>query len=228
MTTLAQHSAARAVKFSRAAYGPSETMGDLLRRLGDISPNRVRMRPAPGTAKESDVSAIQVREDHLCELIDGTLVEKCMGLWESMLAALIGNALCEWVMPRKLGIVTGEAGMMQLFPGRVRIPDVAFIGRHQLPKGHGKNQPIPALHPDIAVEVLSETNTRAEMKLKREDYFKAGTRLVWEVDPSARTVTVFTSPMESTTLRQTQHLTGGEVLPGFKFPLRKLFAELPD
>ena len=64
-----------------------ESIGDLLERLGGVSPSRVRLRPWPGTATEADVIAIEARENRLCELIDGVLVEKGMGYTESRLAS---------------------------------------------------------------------------------------------------------------------------------------------
>ncbi len=94
----------------------TETLGDLLKRLGDISPDRVRLHPAPGNATEADVIAIEARENRLFELIDGVLVEKCMGYWESYLAVRIATFLNNWVMPRNLGVVTGADGMVRLFP----------------------------------------------------------------------------------------------------------------
>jgi len=60
----------------------------------------------------------------------------------------------------------------------------------------------------------------------RQDYFAAGCRLVWFVDPKARTVTVYTSPKRSRVLRENQTLGDSTVLPGFALPLRQLFAEL--
>ena len=62
------------------------TLADVLQQLGGISPRRVRFRPAPGTATEEDVIKIRDRERRLFELIDGVLVEKVMGYWESVLA----------------------------------------------------------------------------------------------------------------------------------------------
>jgi hypothetical protein len=100
----------------------TETMGDLLVRLGGISPDRVRLRPAPGTATVEDVVAIEAKENRLFELLDGVLVEKCRGFWESYLAGRILTERNNWMLPLNLGIVTGEAGMMRLFPGLVRIP----------------------------------------------------------------------------------------------------------
>jgi hypothetical protein len=82
------------------------------------------------------------------------------------------------------------------------------------------------LVPDLAVEVLSPSNTEAEMARKRQEYFAAGVRLVWMVDPDARTVTVYTAPDQSTVLGEVDTLSGDPVLPGFTLPLRDLFAEL--
>jgi Uma2 family endonuclease len=80
--------------------------------------------------------------------------------------------------------------------------------------------------PDLAVEVLSEGNTAAEMDRKRREYFTSGTRLVWEVDPNTRTVAVYTSPEGPLVLDADQTLDGGAVLPGFTLRLATLFAEL--
>ena len=68
---------------------------------------------------------------------------------------------------------------LKLMPRLVRIPDVSFISWDQLPAHEYPNDPIPELHPDIAVEVLSEGNTEEEMRRKVKEYFFAGTRLVW-------------------------------------------------
>ena len=202
------------------------TLGDLLARLGGVPAQRVRFYPLPGQATEADVVAIEAHEDRLCELIDGVLVEKPMGYRESLLAVAIAAALRAFVVPHKLGLVTGEAGMVKLSPGLVRIPDVAYVSRQRLPGGRVPSEPIPRLVPDLAIEVLSESNTAAEMARKRREYFEAGVRLVWLVDLDARTVTVFTGPDESSTLDQNQVLDGGDVLPGFTLPLAGLFAEL--
>jgi hypothetical protein len=61
------------------------TMGDLLIQLGGVSPDRVRLRPPPGTATERDLLEIHRREDRLYELVNGVLVEKVMGMTESRL-----------------------------------------------------------------------------------------------------------------------------------------------
>jgi Uma2 family endonuclease len=78
----------------------------------------------------------------------------------------------------------------------------------------------------LAVEVLSAANTPGEMARKRQDYFAAGVHVVWQVEPSTRTVEGFTAPDRSTVLHEAQTLDGGTVLPGFTLPLQESFAEL--
>ena len=204
-----------------------ETLADLLEQLGGIAPDRVRFRPAPGTATEEDVLAIRnSAERRLCELVDGVLVEKAMGFRESYLASVLITILLTFVRPRNLGLVTAPDGTMRLAPGLVRIPDVAFISWDRLPNRRMPTEPIPDLAPDLAVEVLSAGNTPGEMARKRQDYFAAGVQVVWQVDPNTRTVEVFTAPNQSTVLHAAQTLEGGTVLPGFTLPLQVLFGEL--
>jgi Uma2 family endonuclease len=143
-----------------------------------------------------------------------------------LLAGFLFEVLSRLVRAGKLGLVTTADGTVRLWAGRVRIPDVAFFSWDRIPGRRVPRDPMPTLAPDLAVEVLSVSNTRREMRLKREDYFRAGVRLVWEVDPRTRTVQVYTSPEESTTLAESDTLDGGAVLPGFSLPLRELFAEL--
>jgi Uma2 family endonuclease len=115
-----------------------ETVADLLESLGDIPPERVRMRPHPGTATEDDVLAILAREKRLCELVDGVLVEKPVGFDESRMASEIIVALVLYLRAHDLGTVAGEAGMLRLLPGLVRIPDVSFVSWARLPKTYGQ------------------------------------------------------------------------------------------
>jgi Uma2 family endonuclease len=201
------------------------TIGDLLKRLGDIPPERVRLHPTPGTATEKDIIEILDRENRPCELVEGTLVEKPVGYEESDIAGLIITALNNFVRPRKLGMVTGEAGTIRLFQGLVRIPDVAFISWDHFPNRKRPKEPIPELAPDLAVEVLSRSNSKPEMNRKLEEYFAAGVRLVWIVDPRKRTARVYTALNQSVLIKEGQSLDGGAVLPGFVLPLSELFAD---
>ena len=142
----------------------SESIADLLARLGDIPAERLRIPPAPGAASEEDVlAALRLPQKRICELIDGVLVEKAMGYRESQLAALLIELINLFVRPRNLGIVSGADGMMRLFAGRIRIPDVGFTSWERFPNRRRPRQPVPHIAPDLAVEVLSDSNTPAEM-----------------------------------------------------------------
>ncbi len=202
---------------------PLKTVTDLLQRLGDIPPERVRWQPRPGDATEADVLR---EENKLCELVEGVLVEKAMGFPEAFLATFLCRILDEFIRPRKLGIVIGPDGTWRLWAGLVRMPDVAFVSWDRLPGRRVPTAPIPDLAPNLAVEVLSPSNTRAEMARKRQVHFTAGVQLVWEADLLARTVTVYPSPTQSTVLTENDTLDGGTVLSGFRLPLRDWFGEL--
>jgi Uma2 family endonuclease len=202
------------------------TVADLLERLGNVPPERVLLRPSPGLATEADLIAANADKSRLCELVDGVLVEKAMGYFESLLAIFLGGLLNDFVLPRNLGLVSGPDGLMRLFPGLVCIPDVAYAGWDRFPDRSVPREPIPALVPDLAIEILSQSNTSKEMARKRRDYFAAGVRLVWIIDPSQRTAHVFNAPDQFVSFDVSGTLDGGNVLPGFSVSLQELFSIL--
>jgi Uma2 family endonuclease len=108
--------------------------------------------------------------------------------------------------------------MMRIAPGLVRIPDLSFITWDRLPGRESPREPIP----DLAVEVLSEGNTRTEMARKVREYFDAGVLLVWLIDPRKRTARVSSTVERSVLVRANQSLDGGAILPGFVLPLSDL------
>src|ERR1700752_3559114 len=120
-----------------------ETLADLLEQLGGIAPERVRFRPAPGTATEEAVLAIHDHEGRLYELVHRVLVEKAVGLRKSFLAIALASILRGFLRPQNLGMLTGEAGMMRLMAGLVGIPDVAFIWWDRLPNRRVPTEPLP-------------------------------------------------------------------------------------
>jgi Uma2 family endonuclease len=206
--------------------GPGEwTAADLVERFGPIPLARIRQAPPPGSATEEDVVQIQAHEDRLCELVDGVLVEKTVGTYESYLAVLLVRLIGEFVEEDDLGIVLGADGMMRLAPGLLRIPDASFISWQRLPERRIPRQAVWDLAPDLAVEVISKFNTRKEMQRKLGDYFAAGVRQVWYVYPATREVHVFSSAESWVERKEQQTLDGGTLLPGFRLPLHRLFAE---
>ena len=199
------------------------SLADLQVHLGGIPAERIRLSPAPGYATEQDLVEIADREDRLYELEDGVLVEKPMGWYEAILAALISGELAAYLKSHDLGQVLGADGLLQILPGKIRVPDVSFIGWSRFPQQRLARRSIPALVPDLVVEVLSETNTKPEMERKLKQYFEAGVSLVWYIDPGTRSARAFTSPTDVTELDEDGLLDGGQVLPGFQLSLRSLF-----
>jgi len=208
---------------SAATIPTITTLAEKLEEIGDVPADRILFHPAPGTATAEDLVAIREDTRHICELVDGILIEKAIGLYESIIASELIRLLGNFVKEHNLGIMAGEAGMMQLAPGLVRIPDVSFIAWDRFPDRKLPRDPVPHLAPDLAVEVLSPSNTLKEMARKRRDYFNAGCKLVWITDPETRTVTVYTAVDQSEEITEDGTLDGDDVLPGFSLSVREWF-----
>lgn len=209
-----------------AAFPAEWTVADVLEQLGGVPLHRVRAVPPLGMATEKDVLEAKSRIGRICELVDGVLVEKTMGYYESLVAMLLGRLLGDFVEKHRLGIVLGEGGTLKVLPGQVRIPDVCFIAWERFADRRLPAEPIPAVAPDLAVEVLSAWNTPGEMQRKLRDYFQAGVRRVWYLDPKVRSVQVYTAPDQVAVVDQQGTLDGGDVLPGFRLGLAEFFGRV--
>lgn len=215
-----------AIDFIAASQTPLPahwTMADLQEHLGGIPANRIRLFPPPGTATEEDVLSIEAHEDRHCELVDGILVEKPMASYESMLALYLGYFLHGYLENNPLGMVLGPDGPLRILPSKMRIPDVSFILWESFPEKKRPRDKVYRVAPDLAVEILSEGNTEAEMNIKLREYFEAGVRLVWYVDPRTRSAQLYKSVDSVTTIDANGLLEGGDVLPGFQLRLGELF-----
>ena len=99
-------------------------------------------------------------------------------------------------------------------------PDVAFVSNERLPENRRQGSPIP---PDLAVEVISPSESQYDITEKALAYLDAGTRLVWVIEPVAQTVTVYRSKTDIKTLTHNDTLTGEDVVEGFSCPVAQLF-----
>ena len=202
--------------------GPA-TVAELLENLG-VPACRVRLHPPLGHATEHDAAESKNLHGAICELVDGTLVEKPMGFYESHLGHILAFFIESYLTHHRLGFVVGESGASRTIPGRVRMPDVGFYSWNHFP---GRTLPaggvldVPA---DLVVEILSPSNTRTEMEQKRQEYFASGTRLYWEVLPETRQVKVFTDANTHTLLGENDSLVGEPVLPGFVLSIQEWFS----
>lgn len=203
-----------------------ETLADWLAGMGDIPPDRIVSPGHPGPATEEDVLALRNGpHKRLCELVDGVLVEKAMGNPESLITVLLLRKIDEFVETHNLGIVLGSDGLVRLFPGRIRLPDVAVFLWDRIPGDEPPDEQVYRFAPNLAVEVLSPSNTLKEMERKREDYFGANVACVWEVSPPEQCVRVYSGVNDVVSVSIADELTGAPVLPGFRLPLKTLFAK---
>lgn len=200
-----------------------DNAAEWLTSLGGIPLRRILFTPWPGAATEADLIRLVEQDKRLCELIDGTLVEKPVGLRESAIAARIIIRFGMVVEPGRLGVVTGEAGMIRMAVGNVRMPDVAFFRREDLPDGRLPLEPVPRLAPALAVEVLSQSNTGEEMRIKVREYFDSGVRLVWILDPPTQTLRIYDSPDRFRQLTANDTVETADLLPGFAARVGDLF-----
>lgn len=160
-----------------------------------------------------------------CELVRGELIMMTPGKGRhAAIGARITRALVNFADASGLGeVFDSSAGyVVSRNPDTVREPDVSFLGVERL-----KEQDLDAFlegAPDLAVEVLSPTNTTAEMREKMADYFRSGCRVVWIVDPLRRSVAVHRPKAAPVVLTEDDTLTEAELLPGFSLPVREIFS----
>src|SRR5262249_28116601 len=155
-----------------------DTLADLLEQLGGIPLERIRRWPPPGSATEADVIAARYSDQKLmCELVDGVLVEKAMGLKEAVLASALLYYLWNYLEEHDVGLAFGADGPIRLKLGLVRYPDAGVITWERLPEGELPDEAIGTVIPDMVVEVLSKGNTKKEIDRKLQEYFAAGVRL---------------------------------------------------
>lgn len=177
---------------------------------------RERLYTAEEYAQTADIDGM------FTELVNGEIIQMPPPDSDhSILSSWIITLFSNFVVPRKLGIVTGEQGAYLLSenPDNVRQPDVGFMRRERMRK--------QGLYyvgaPDIAVEVISASNSRSDMRDKMNEYFAAGATYVWLVYWKAQIIDVFTIS-GATTYRNGDTITGGDVLPGFQVTVNEIFS----
>lgn len=208
-------------------FPETRTLADVVEQLGDVPLHRILWHPRSYPATEEDVLRfVDGDEKRLVERVDGILVEKPMGNQEALLAMWIGTCLNNFVVPRKLGVIGAPDAIMRFQKGQNRMPDVYFKAWATLPSKDAHRKSIAEYAPDLAVEVLSESNRRKEIDRKKREYFEGGAKLVWIVDPKREIVEVFTEPEVPTVLTTADTLRGEPVLPGFTLLVADIFSYL--
>lgn len=163
-------------------------------------------------------------DDHRYELVEGRVIRMSPpGSRHAVLAARLARLLDQYVEEHGLGLVMTSGGFhMASQPDTVREPDVAFVRAERIPASGVPDGfwPGPA---DLAIEIRSPGDRRSEIAAKVKEYLGRGVRLVWVVDPKARTVIVHQPDQPQVILEGNAALDGGSVVPGFSYPLDKIF-----
>jgi Uma2 family endonuclease len=202
-------------------------MAEARARSADALAPWAEIVPHTGLMTEEELLALP-EDGWQYELVEGRLVRMPpSGLRATQIAFIIGAALFAFVQPRKLGVVTGADGGYRLGPGTDLAPDVGFIRADRLPPRSSPDYDrLVSGAPDLAVEVASPTQRRSALRRKAQRYLAAGTQLVWIVWPKHRQIEVWrpgdTQP--AATLGVADSLDGGDVLPGFTYPVSDIFA----
>jgi len=202
------------------------TAADLLTTPGGVAAWRVVFDPFPGTATRRHLIRAKGTFGGACELLDGTLVEKPRDHMKAYIVAEIAHHLGKHPATDDLGYLYGSGGWVGLAPGIVRSPDLCFTPWPRPARKRVSLEQITPHCPDVVVEVVTPKNTRSELRRKLSDYFAAGVRLMWVIDPRKFTAAVYSAPDVKTELTAAGVLDGGDVLPGFRLPLAKLFERL--
>ncbi len=160
------------------------------------------------------------------ELISGELKTMSPAGWRhGDVGGALQGILAEHIRKHKSGkLFLAETGfLLSRDPDTVRAPDIAFVHKDHLPKDLRDDAYWPG-PPDLAVEVVSPSETYREVDEKANAWLAAGARLVWIVNPLQRTVSIYRAGASVETLTGADHLTGGDVLSGFRCEVSDIFA----
>lgn len=156
------------------------------------------------------------------EIVDGQPVEKEMGgARHGGVGVRLIIRLGSHVEAHGLGGVYGPDTTF-LIGHNERLPDVSFVAAARIP-AEGEPEGIWPMAPDLAVEIISPNDLYEKVHSKMREYFAAGVRQVWLISPEHKTVTILHSPTQITILTEEDELTGGDLLPAFRCPVRELY-----
>ncbi len=158
------------------------------------------------------------------ELVEGELVVSPTGFrHESMVGRLIFRLL-GIARERELGEVCGSSLGCWMKNGNLRSPDVSFVSKARVEAlGNAVDNFLQGA-PDLAVEILSPSDSISKLKDKAVEYFESGAQLVWIVDPRHKTVTVIYPGKPERVLGMDDRLDGEDLIPGFSMPVSELCA----
>ena len=184
------------------------------------------LKPRGGVWTDDELLQLGANTDTKYELWDGKVIAMPpAGAEHGHIIMSLGAALVAHVQKHKLGrVYDGQTGF-RLGLDFCFEPDLAFVStaRHKLILPD-KDKLFHAA-PDLAVEVLSPSDSITKTEEKLGLYLSHGARLAWMIDPKTKTARIYRSSGETELLRRDRILTGNSVLPGFRISLRRLFED---
>ncbi len=160
------------------------------------------------------------------ELINGELVMSPKNNWlHGEICMRLSTALKNFADLRRLGAVWDSSTGFWMENLNCRAPDISFVCKERLRGLKRREAKFFQGAPDLAVEVLSPSNTRREVDERLSDYFSSGAQLAWVIDPERELVEICHSPTERRLLGPGGMLDGELLLPGFQYPVADLFKE---
>jgi Uma2 family endonuclease len=159
------------------------------------------------------------------ELVDGELEEINVSNLSALVASDLIVVLASHCKPKRLGRVFPSDAYYQCFPeqpGHARKPDVSFIREERLPAGWLEDGYF-TIPPDLAVEVISPGDSAYKVDEKIGEYLDAGVKLVWRINPELRVVLVHRADGTVAKLKESDTLSGENVIEGFSCPVAAIF-----
>jgi Uma2 family endonuclease len=160
------------------------------------------------------------------EVVDGELVMSPKNNPEhGQICMRLAAALHMHVEREKLGATFDSSTGFWMENENCRAPDISFVSKERLRGLKRPSKKFFRFAPDLAVEVLSPNNTRAEIQERLRDFFSSGTRLAWIIDPESKSAEVCYSLEKRKLVGPNGELNGDDVVPEFRFKLAELFKE---
>ncbi|MBI3415394.1 MAG: Uma2 family endonuclease [Verrucomicrobia bacterium] len=135
------------------------------------------------------------------------------------------TALRTYADTRHLGAVWDSSTGFWMENLNCRAPDISFVRKERLRGLKRREARFFQGAPDLAVEILSPSNTRREVDERLNDFFSSGAKLAWIIDPDRELVEICHAPTQRRLLGPGGSLDGEDLLPGFQYPVADLFKE---
>ena len=179
-------------------------------------------RTDPESLTIEEYARLREPDDIRSELVRGRLVrEPRPAVPHGYVQVELSRVLSTFVKEHGIGVVLNDVGVvLEEDPPTVRGPDVLFVSNDAL------GSPLPegflTVPPDLAVEIVSPSNTAAQIQERVLEYLDFESRMVWVIDPTSRTATVYRSRRDAEIVAENEELTGDRVIPGFRVRLAEV------